>query len=263
MKFELDDVLKNEILFYMENQDGEFLLDTQENQIINITNDNINKNPVYEDDDRFISLPSWTANDGYHLMEKFSLNLKNPVVRAELSEALNRNKGVFRAFKNILEQYPEVEKQWFSFKEQKMKNDVVLWYNALREEWGLKPVGSEPEDTSSLVLEDFVFRENKNYNFTAETADGEEAGLINSVLDNGVLSITRLEVKPEYRGMGIGKTLLSKILEKADEQKMDVSIDVPSQSDFFSRALLLENFKPCMQKFRRDNRAANNTNENE
>jgi len=248
MRFDLDDTLVNGILFYMENQDGEYLFDTQECQIINIENDEIDE----DNSDRYISLPQWTTNDGYRLMEKFTLNLKNPLLRAELTAALNKNKGVFRSFKSALEQHPETEKKWLLFKEKKMKNEVIIWYNSMREEWGLQPVGSEPEDTASLVLEDFLFKQTEKYCFTAETAGGEEAGIIKAFLENNILYIHNLEVKPEYRSMGIGKTLLSKLLEKADERKLELLIDVPEETGFFSRSLLLENFKPCMQRFKRD-----------
>jgi len=53
--------------------------------------------------------------------------------------------------------------------------------------------------------------------------------------------------------MGLGKTLLSKLLQRADAEKLDVSIDVPAESDFFVRSLLLENFKLSMQTFIRRN----------
>jgi hypothetical protein len=50
-------------------------------------------------------------------MEHFAAGLRNPVVRNELTLALNRGRGVFRAFKDILSRYPETEKLWFSYKE--------------------------------------------------------------------------------------------------------------------------------------------------
>jgi ribosomal protein S18 acetylase RimI-like enzyme len=246
MSFELDNILINQILFHMENQEGVFVLDAQENHIVNSAN-------VDNEDKNYISLPQWGPKDGYRLMEKFAASLKNPLVRQELSAALNKNKGVFRAFRDALGQYPESEKMWFKFKEQKMKNQVIVWYNALREEWGLEPVGIEPEDTSSLILEDFVFKEENNFTFTAENANGESAGKISARLEDKTLYIDILEVSPEYRGMGLGKTLLAKLLEKADEKKLDVTIDVPIQIDFFSRSLLMENFKPICQKFLRKN----------
>ena len=289
MRFELDGALMDDILFYMENQEGEFLLDTYEGQVIDINNNDYDEEPDYGDDERFIALPEWSPRDGFRLMEKFTASLKNPVLRHELSLALNRNKGVFRIFKNVLEQYPEIEKLWFNYKEREMKRVVSAWYNALREEWGLEPIGGEPEDTSPLVLEDFVLREGtisdmekadtlhklcvkeredsefsafyESINlfdfpgdlcFIAETANGDFSGFIYAVIDiNPTLRIRAIEVKSEYRGLGLGKTLLSKLIEKADEKHLSVTIDLPSDREYFSRTLLLENFKPFVQRFAR------------
>jgi len=287
MRFELDDILIDQIIFYMENQDGEFVLDAQEGQVVDILNNDYVDEPDFGDDERFISLPDWSSGDGYRLMEKFTAGFKNPVVRHELSAALNRNKGVFRSFKNIIEQYPETEKLWFRFKEQQMKNEVIGWYNSLREEWGLEPVGIEPEDDSSIIFEDFILRDGKETDIenvealhrlcieekkdedisavfpneccsnerssngicvVAESASGDFSGYICAVNDSpSHLRICRLEVKPEYRGIGLGKTLLAKLLEKAEKQT--VTIDLPAGMDFFSRALHFEEFKPCMQRF--------------
>jgi len=242
MGFELDNILINQILFHMENQEGVFVLDTRKNQIVNSAN-------IDNDDKNYIGLPEWSPKDGYRLMEKFTAGLNNPVARQELTAALNQNKGVFRAFRDVLVQYPEIEKMWLKYKEQKIRSQIIAWYNALREEWGLEPVGVEPEDTSSLVLEDFIFKEKNDFNITAENADGEEIGRINARLEDKTLSIENLEVAPEYRGLGLGKTLLAKLIEKADKLKLDVTIDIPSDADFFARSLLLENFKPAMQRF--------------
>jgi ribosomal protein S18 acetylase RimI-like enzyme len=284
MRFELDKTLTDDILFCMENQDGEFLLDTREARVINIENDEIEDEPDFDGENRYISLPEWDSNDGFRLMEKFAVELKNPVIRYELSAALNVKKGVFRSFKNALERYPEAEKLWYKFKERKMKDEVTAWYNALREEWGLEPVGGEPEDISFIVSEDFIFREGKEgdapdiaalrqfcvnelkenaqacisetqapFNLpdgvciAAETASGEFCGYICAVKKEPYLQITRLEVKPEYRGMGIGKTLLAKLLEKAEGQ--GVIFDLPAGFEYFSRTLHIENFKPVMQRF--------------
>lgn len=252
MRFELDKTIIDDILFYMENQDGDFLFDIQEGYVVDTYNHDYDEEPDFRDD-RFISIPEWGPSDGYHLMERFTAGLKNPVLREELSGALNRNKGVFRAFRDVLQQYPESEKQWHNYKDQQMKNEVIAWYNALREEWGLEPIGIEPEDNSSVVLEDFLFIEKDGFTFKVITENGESAGIISAELDGSNLYINKLEVEGEYRGMGIGKTLLTKLLEKADRQKLDVTIDLPCETDYFSRALHLENFKPCMQRFVRKN----------
>jgi ribosomal protein S18 acetylase RimI-like enzyme len=264
----------------MENQEGEFFLDALEGTVVSV------EYCKGEEEDRYYELPAWEPQDGYRLMEKFTVELKNPLAKQELTSALNMSKGVFRAFKNAIEAYPDIEKQWFKFKEQKMKEVVSAWYDSLRESWGLKPIGSEPEDNSSLVLEDFVFRdggekdtgdadflhticvsERKNAvvselledrsNFVfpgdiciiAESADGDFAGCVFAVYKSPAhLSVCRLEVKPEFRGMGLGKTLLSKFLERVEEQKC-VTMDLPSELEYFARSLHLENFKPCVLTF--------------
>ncbi|MDR2542634.1 MAG: GNAT family N-acetyltransferase [Treponema sp.] len=259
MKFELDEILLNDILFSMENQDGDFVLDTHERMVVDIYVNDSNEEIDLDNDERYIALPQWDSNDGYQLMEKFASSLKNPLIREGLAAALNRNKGVFRAFRDVLAQYPETEKQWYNFKDQEMKNIVIEWYNGLREEWGLEPIGSEPEDNFSLVLEDFVIREQgtdnkeqilkKAFYYSAEAANGDLAGSIRAVVRDSVLHIDLLEVNEEFRGMGIGKLLLSKVLEKADHLKLEATIDLPSESDFFSRTLYLESFEPCMQRF--------------
>jgi len=278
MRFELDKILTDEILFYMENKEGEFLLDTQKAKIVKIDENGGD----FGDESRFIPLPEWDSNDGFRLMEKFTVELKNPVIRYELQSALNAKRGVFRLFKNVLCQYPEAEKMWLNYKAQKMKEQVTEWYNVLREEWGLEPVGEEPEDISYIIQEDFIFREGKEndsreisalhkicienlsdderrgiiktennnsgvFCLVAETASGDFCGYIRADKNNECLKITRLEVKPEYRGMGVGKTLLSKLLEKTAGQS--IVFDLPVTCEFFSRVLHIEGFKPVMQRF--------------
>jgi hypothetical protein len=94
----------------MENQEGVYFIDTLENEIVNQEFDILEED---EGNDRYIDLPEWTTNDGFRLMERFTAGLKNAVVRNELSQALNRGKGVFRSFKNVLGRYPQIEKLWF------------------------------------------------------------------------------------------------------------------------------------------------------
>jgi len=251
MKFELDDILMENILFHMENKEGHYLIDTLERQIHDV--DDYSLDIDFEDKNRFIDLPVWTSAEGFRLMEKYTASLNNPILRQELTDALNSKKGVFRAFKNRLEEHPQALKQWFAYKKQKLKQKVLLWYNSMREEWGLEPIGEEPEDTSLLVMEDFVFRQEPCTDceicFTAESADGENAGCICAIKTETGLNINKLEVNKKYQGMGLGKTLLSKLLEKTEEKT--ITIEVPVESEFFARSLHLEGFKMVSYKFKR------------
>jgi GNAT superfamily N-acetyltransferase len=156
MQFELSEALIKDLLFSMEDQMGNFLLDTREGIIIGEEDEGFNR--AAGEGDRYIPLPGWDSSDGFRLMEHFAAGLRNPAIRDELSGALNRGRGVFRAFKDSVSRYPETEKLWFNFKERGMRREILRWYNGLREEWGLERIGGEPEETADLVLEDFRFR---------------------------------------------------------------------------------------------------------
>lgn len=247
-----------------------------------------------DQENRFIALPIWDSSDGYRLMERFAAGFRNPIVRERLTDALNRGKGVFRAFKNVLSVYPESEHLWFTFKEREMRKSILKWYNALREEWGLDRIGVEPEETDDLILEDFKFRKplpedaipaaelhrrclldyqdyaEKNgltgvlevsfedpprkfpgdFSLIAETGLGDFAAYISSIRKGSVLYITALEVNPEYRGLGLGETLLSRLVGMIDPQSIStVLVDIPCASEGFSRVLLRENFKPYVYRY--------------
>ena len=304
MQFELTEALIDDILFAMEDQEGCFLVDTVEGVVAGgpegmdfFDEETDDDDDDVEDCERYISLPEWDSSDGFRLMERFAAGFRNPVVSKELSSALGRGKGVFRAFKDVLGRYPEAEKLWYALKEKEMKREIWRWYNGLREEWGLEKIGVEPEDTDDLVLEDFSFRpfEEKDrfqaealhsqcvdelkknlteagsspeieviardvnlfrntpgpsFGLTVESLNGDFAGYISGVLKDAALYIQSLEVKPEYRGLGLGEALLVKFIDSLDRNKIKkVMLDLPSWTDGFSRVLLRESFKPYAARY--------------
>jgi GNAT superfamily N-acetyltransferase len=284
MQFELDPTLIDEIIFFMEDQSGEFLLDAQEGIVINVDDGEVDSN-----DSRYVPLPDWGPSEGFRLMEHFTAGLHNALVREELSAALDRGRGVFRAFKDTLTRYPETEKLWFGYKDREMKREVISWYNSLREIWGLELIGEEPEDIAGLALEDFRFRQGAAQDSAAarelhhaclgaddtekaanaaifagmgewvfpgdiccvtETAEGEFAGYISAVRSDTALRICAVEVQAEYRGLGLGKALLARLLEQADSEKISpVIMDLPAGQGHVSRALLRGHFNPRIQRY--------------
>jgi ribosomal protein S18 acetylase RimI-like enzyme len=162
MQFDLDEALIDQILFSMEDQDNIFFVDVYKGTVVNQSeiDESLEKEKnVDQDSERYVSIPQWDSSSGYRLMEKFTAGLRNPVLKEALTQALDRGKGVFRAFKDVLVQYPAVERLWYSFKEREMRKEIYSWYNALREQWGLERIGEEPEETEDLVFEDFHFRQ--------------------------------------------------------------------------------------------------------
>lgn len=286
----------DDILFSMEDQGSEFFVDTREGIVVGEMDAEFagNAEDNKADDSRYLALPAWDSSHGYRLMERFAAGFRNPLIRNELTSALNLGKGVFRAFKNILSQHPEAEKLWFAFKEREMKKEILDWYNALREEWGLERIGREPEETGDLVFEDFRFRlaepadagaaeelhrhcleecrdqgEKEGFRFItesflretavewvfpgdlaliAETGGGDFAAYISAVREEPVLRIIALEVKSEYRGLGIGEALLSHLIETIDSLS-HIFLDLPAGAEGFSRVLLRESFRPYAVRY--------------
>jgi len=146
--FELTGELIEQIIFAMENQKEKFFLETSVPSIVS-TNESENREGHY------VPLPVWEPSDGYRLMEQFVLSLRNPVYSEHLSSILHCGSGVFRKFKDALNQRPDIERKWFTFKEKYMKNRVLDWYNALRLEWGLEVWSENFNGEYSPVLTDF------------------------------------------------------------------------------------------------------------
>lgn len=152
MQFELTDEIRNLIVFAMEDQGNSYLFDSVDQKTV------IESTIDFVDEDRYYKIPTWDSMKGFKLMERFISILRNPLAREELRGVLLSGKGVFRNFKNVLHQYPEVEKLWFSFKEKEMRLIVSNWYDTFLDSWGLEKLGFEPEENSDVVYDDFVFR---------------------------------------------------------------------------------------------------------
>jgi GNAT superfamily N-acetyltransferase len=295
MYFDLTEALVDDILFSMEDQNGLFFLDTRDGVVISEADDGFDDD-LDAGDDRFISLPDWDSSEGFRLMERFAAGFKNTIIRNKLTAALDKGRGVFRAFKDVLTEHPEAEQLWFAFKEREMRRVILDWYNGLREEWGLQRIGTEPEETGDLVLEDFRFRdaetgdlaavealhreclgelcntlgqsvpEKAACSFTeertagwvfpgdcsviAETGSGEFAAYLSAEIRGDSLRVAALEVRPEYRGLGIGEALLSCLLTRVSAPIPALSritriiLDLPAESGDFSRVLLRNSFTP-------------------
>ena len=152
-QFDLTPELMEQIVFAMDNQKEKFIFRAKHCQIIPVES----KRPS---DGEYYELPVWEPSDGYRLMKRFVLSLKNPVYKEHLSSILHSGSGVFRKYKDALSERPDIERLWFWFKEKEMKKRVSLWYNDLRLQWGLEVLDIEPGEDYSPVLADFsLFQE--------------------------------------------------------------------------------------------------------
>ncbi|MBQ9282763.1 MAG: GNAT family N-acetyltransferase [Treponema sp.] len=142
----------------MEDQNSDFALDADSGSVVPLDSLLSSQIDELEAKESLYPLPSWTSDDGFEIMEKFAEGLRIPKIQGELLQVLANGRGVFRNFKNVLKQFPHIEKRFQSFKKAKMRSVVVEWYNSLRESWGLEKLSQDFEDYNELTQEDFEFR---------------------------------------------------------------------------------------------------------
>ena len=151
MTFTLTESLLDEIITALENQEQQFLVDAAQNKLVEKTDG------LKGDDEFFYELPEWNSASGFKLREDFVSNLNSPLAHEALQEVLHSGRGVFRNFRNVIKDYPEVEKRWHIYKNNKMMCYINNWYNNLREVWGLEKLDYVPESDDNLIRDDFSF----------------------------------------------------------------------------------------------------------
>jgi len=128
-------------------------------------------------------------------------------------------------------------------------------HKACMEEWRGVPDGKAGTTVVLAGMGDWVFP--GDICFVAETAGDDFAGYASAVCSSGaLLRVCAVEVHGEYRGLGLGKSLVARLLEEVDGRKIpQVVIDLPAGQEYFARVLLREFFKPCVQRYARENNA--------
>jgi GNAT superfamily N-acetyltransferase len=154
---ELSREVLDQIIFGMEDQEQRYVLDAEEGIVVSAETLGDLRESV--DKGRYMSLPEWNSSMGFQLMEKFVATLRNPVFREKLRESLSAGRGVFRRFKNVLKDRPDIERMWFQFKERELRKYVIEWYESSIEAEQLASMQIEgEEETRELVLSDFIFK---------------------------------------------------------------------------------------------------------
>ncbi len=264
-EFSLTDELIDQIIFCMEDQGNEYLIDPKNGEIL----------PADKIGDRITAeLPEWRSSDGYLMMEKFISILHNPVYKEELRQVMAVGRGVFKNFKKIVKSYDPLKKKWYNFKDRYMKDLVVEWYNVNVEAGYFERMGTESLETENIILSDFtleyncidkyeIMEEEKNSFFDifpddtvlgryyfekmrsireedgrhivsvcANAGDSVPAGIIWgwvwSIPEGALLVVEEFFVLQRYRGLGLGKVLIQSLSERAREEGVSrIFFEVP------------------------------------
>jgi ribosomal protein S18 acetylase RimI-like enzyme len=157
--FVLENTISDEILFAMENQEMDFMVSAETGALVLMNDDALDNGfESLEEGEDLLSPPEWTSADGYALMESFAAGVADPQARSALAVALSRGRGVFKAFKNALEPFAELERRWFDYKHHAMSKRIAEWYDEARLAHGLERLGPEPDEADDLLADDFSFR---------------------------------------------------------------------------------------------------------
>lgn len=91
-----------------------------------------------DEDGRYVEIPKLPTHRAYEFMEEFIERLNDKKVQNRLYNAI-KGKGAFRRFKDALLEWPEIEGQWFAYRDEMMKREVVEWLRSI----GIEPVEGE------------------------------------------------------------------------------------------------------------------------
>ena len=275
VKFDLVPEIVDRIVFAMEDQGADYSVDVETAEMVKDWGAHLG--------DRFVPIPPWRPIDGFQLMERFVPTLRNPIHRGRLRDALNSRGRVFRTFKDELRNIPSVEQLWYRFKMAEMRRIVTEWYELERRSRGLARLGPEPEETDDLVASEFAFgraeapelehvarlhgaslREASATRPLAVEADPDAlvmvargsrpgiVGFIGGVPERGdTMWVGAIAVAPEFRGLGIGRALLSHFIDEAARGGFSsVEVELCDQEQDLEPLFVQQGFSPVAKTFR-------------
>ena len=258
----LTDQLLSEIIFGMENQDVDYVLDLKTGTLYIPGSDD--RNPP--DGDDVVNLPPWTSSDGYEVMVAFTNACSDRELKKKLSSELSsRQKGVFRRFRDVLAEDPDVLNRWYDFKDRRMKSYIRSWF---RSQFSRNLDGLEEGDDvqEGELLSDFEVCHLKSLDnycktlldsvcegnpvkrkifdaFSAKEAfvvkkdDSECGAIIFEVLDNQAC-ILHYEVEETFREMGLFSLMFDLFNREMERSGVDcVTIPFSRGSEFLKQSL--------------------------
>jgi len=112
------------ILYYMEDSSGfasSHYIDLTSGEIVS---PDIEDDVSYEDvekEDRFFYIEPVASHESYEIMQEFAESEESDEIRGHLIDALERKKP-FLNFKNAIADYPDTEKKFYEYKDNRLKD---------------------------------------------------------------------------------------------------------------------------------------------
>lgn len=112
-----------------------YILDLQEQEIIFVSeylevgDENQAIFDAVDEDEtgRYVLFPIRTdSRDGYRDMELFIDTIQEPLIRDFARETIN-GAGAFQRFKNFIREYPDLEREWYTWKDERTRLRAAEW----------------------------------------------------------------------------------------------------------------------------------------
>jgi GNAT superfamily N-acetyltransferase len=259
----LSAALIDEILFAMEDQVSNAVLDLESGRVITLDVEDP------ESDGTLLPLPGWSSLDGFQTMRTFVQELHDPLLRTELNAILDSGQGVFRAFKETLKAHGNSYRRWLVYKRRVMEARLHSWAKewagqvefspgyevscedfslelgasasllaefrrAFWEEIGLSPVvWGEPEHEGG---------QNGDLSWSVRGPEGSVGVIWARYIDFSGFPYLKLlcwYVLPDFRGLGLGRLLWTSLKAEATKRGRALLSRLPQSfpwiSDFLAR----------------------------
>jgi hypothetical protein len=112
------------VLYYMEDRSGfasSHYIDLIKGEVVS---PDVDDDITYEDvenSERYFCVEPITSDEGYEIMQDFVASIESDEIRDHLIDTLERKKP-FRNFKDAITEYPDIETQFYEYKDNRLKD---------------------------------------------------------------------------------------------------------------------------------------------
>lgn len=122
------DMSDPEAVFFIDKRTGKIVFHINEDYVNDPENERLGKE-LEENPENFIAIPEKESREEYMWMKWFTESVADENLKEKLFIALD-GRGAFRRFKNVLYGYPDDRKQWFAYREERIKEKLLEWCKA-------------------------------------------------------------------------------------------------------------------------------------
>lgn len=110
-------------IFYLDTETGELIY---YNNLVGKPVDFEKNADEYEQNPRYVGIPTRDSHDDYLIMKSFSYTLPTLQLAEQFHAMLEKDKP-FKHFRNLLHNHPDIQKKWNEYWHNSFKNEIINW----------------------------------------------------------------------------------------------------------------------------------------